>query len=100
MRPRWDRVPPFFRRDTYPKHLPRALLTQCTLIEPSQVDDVVEHVRKMAAKYDFEPIADAALETVRESAALLHISLSDQDVSEAVRRLLDTDDADPTGFGS
>lgn len=54
----------------------------------------------MAAKYDFEPIADAALETVRESAALLHISLSDQDVSEAVRRLLDNDDADPTGFGS
>jgi hypothetical protein len=74
---------------------PKALLT-CDGDQPGQIEDVVEHVRRMAEKYDFTPDADSVLGTVRESAEILRITLSDQEVAEGIRRLLDTGDTRST----
>lgn len=47
----------------------------------------------MAKKYDFTPDADMALNAVHESEQLLRITLSDQQIAEAIRRVLDRSDA-------
>jgi len=56
---------------------------------PDSIGDVVDHVRTMAGMYDFTPDADCIADLVRESADLLSISLTDANVVEACRRLLD-----------
>lgn len=55
------------------------------------VNNVVDHVRATAAKYEFIPNADSVLDAVRDSASLLQISLSGEDTALAVERLLDTE---------
>lgn len=50
---------------------------------------VVEHVEMMAEKYDFTPDEHTAADAVHDSAGLLRIELSDEEVKEATERLLD-----------
>lgn len=53
----------------------------------SKISDVVAHVRDMAEKYGFSPDEQTAEDAVKDSADLLKIRLTDEEVQQAVMEL-------------
>jgi hypothetical protein len=56
-----------------------------------RVDDVVNDVLQRGAEYDFSQDEDSVREAVEESANLLRIELSDDDIAVACQRILGRD---------
>jgi hypothetical protein len=52
------------------------------------VDDVVEHVREMAEKYDFTPDEHTARDAISDSADALGLALTEAQVEDAYIELV------------
>lgn len=63
--------------------------------EGDVVQDVVDHVVEMCQKYEFQPDQDMVAGAVSESAGLLDISLSEEQIAHACERVISWRDGGP-----
>lgn len=55
--------------------------------QTSKVQDVIDHVKNMAEKYDFTPDANTAMDAISDSTDALGISLSDTERQDVYNEL-------------